>query len=306
MHTLTRALAAAAALALIAAPAYAQRINTGATGAYGQTQLRAGFEPDPFSVSVLGGGAIDSTSVNAECNAGYLPQRASYTLRYTANTAEYPTLYIGAFSDADTTIAVRGPNNQWICNDDANGLNPMVSIDSPRSGRYQIFVGRFGAQNETAQATLYVSETGASGVVGDAGGGASPDWSLEPAYGTLELAAGFMPDPHQIAIAAGGDIDASSVGCVGWVAAAPDYRVNWTAGSTGLPLIFSAQSNADTVLLVNDAEGNWLCNDDTNGVNPAISITTPASGQYDVWVGTYMRGDLQDSTLSISEMSSGE
>jgi len=290
MHTLTRTLAAAAALALIAAPAYAQTINTGATGTYGQTQLRAGFEPDPFTVSVLGGGAIESTSVNADCNAGFLPQRASYTLRYTANTAEFPTLYIGATSDADTTIAVRGPNNQWICNDDSSGLNPMVSIENPRNGRYQIFVGRFGAQNETAQATLFVSEIGGLEQPDGPTGGA-PDWALDPAYGAIELAAGFMPDPHQIAIAAGGGIDASSVGCVGWV---------------GLPLIFSAQSDADTVLLVNDAEGNWLCNDDTNGFNPVISITNPTSGQYDVWVGTYAQGDLQDSTLSVSEVYSGE
>lgn len=305
MHTLTRTLAAAAALALIAAPAYAQSINTGATGTYGQTQLRAGFEPDPFTVSVLGGGAIESTSVHADCNAGYLPQRASYTLRYTANTAEFPALYIGAVSDADTTIAVRTPNGQWICNDDSSGLNPMVTVDNPRNGRYQIFVGRFGAQNETAQATLYVSEIGGPDQPDETSSGA-PDWSLDPAYGTVELAAGFMPDPHQIAIAAGGGIDASVVGCVGWVAAAPDYRVNWTAGSNGLPLIFSAQSDADTVLLVNDAQGNWLCNDDTNGFNPVISIENPPSGQYDVWVGTYAQGDLQDSTLSVSEVGSGE
>lgn len=304
MHTFTRTLAAAAALALIAAPAYAQSINTGATGTYGQTQLRAGFEPDPFTVSVLGGGPIESTSVNAECYAGFLPQRASYTLRYTANVAEFPTLYVGAVSDADTTIAVRTPNGQWVCNDDASGLNPMVAIENPRNGRYQIYVGRFGAANETAQAMMFISEIG--GPDQSAGGEGMPDWSLDPAYGAIDLVAGFEPDPHTVNIAAGGAIDASVVGCVGWIAQAPDYRVNWTAGNSGLPLIFSAQSAADTVLVINDAEGNWLCNDDTNGLNPAISIANPPSGQYDVWVGTYMQGDLQDSVLSVSEIYSGE
>ena len=113
MHKLTRTLAAAAALAFIAAPAYAQSLNTGATGTYGQTQLRAGFEPDPFNVSVLGGGPIDMSEVNESC-VGFVATRASYTLRYTANVAEFPALYIGAISDADTTIAVRTPNNQWV------------------------------------------------------------------------------------------------------------------------------------------------------------------------------------------------
>jgi hypothetical protein len=305
MQKINRTLAAAAALALIAAPAYAQSLNTGATGTYGQIQLRAGFEPDPFTVSVLGGGAIDMSAVNESCN-GFVAQRASYTLRYTSNHAEYPTLYIGAMSDADTTIAVRTPNNQWICNDDAVGLNPMVAIESPRNGRYQIWVGRYGTENESAQANLFISEVGGPEEVPTVGEGGNPDWNLDPAYGAIDLAAGFMPDPHTVEIAAGGGLDASVVGCVGWVAQAPDYRVNWTAGGTGLPLIFSVQSEADTVLLINDAEGNWLCNDDTNGLNPAISIANPPSGQYDVWVGTYAQGDLQDSVLSVSEVYSGE
>lgn len=305
MHKFTRTLAAAAALAFIAAPAYAQSLNTGATGTYGQTQLRAGFEPDPFNVSVLGGGPIDMSEVNDSC-VGFVAMRASYTLRYTANVAEFPALYIGAISDADTTIAVRTPNNQWVCNDDAVGLNPMVAIENPRNGRYQIWVGRYGAENETAQATLFVSEVGGPAEEPTAGGEGGPSWALDPAYGTIELVAGFQPDPHAVEIAAGGGLDASSVGCVGWIAQAPDYRVNWTAGSGQLPLIFSVQSDADTVLVVNDAEGNWLCNDDTNGFNPAISIANPPSGQYDIWVGTYAQGDLQDSVLSVSEVYSGE
>jgi hypothetical protein len=41
-------------------------------------------------------------------------------------------------------------------------------------------------------------------------------------------------------------------------------------------------------------------------LNPAISIANPPSGQYDVWVGTYAQGDLQDSVLSVSEVYSGE
>jgi len=306
MLTLTRTLAAAAALAVIATPAYAQRINTGATGEYGQTQLRAGFEPDPFTVSVLGGGPIDSTTVNAECYAGYLSARASYSVRYTANTAEFPQLFIGATSDADTTIAVRTPNGQWLCNDDTNGLDPMVTIDQPRNGRYQIWVGRFGTASETAQATLFVSEVGGPQQTPDSAG--APDFSLDPAYGAIDLAAGFLPDPHTIGIAAGGSYDASQLGqpgCVGWIASAPDYRVNWAAGAE-TPLIFSVQSDADTTLVINDAQGNWVCNDDTNGLNPEVAFANAPAGQYDVWVGTYMQGDLQDSVLNVSELPTGQ
>lgn len=298
---------AAAALAMLAAPAYAQSLNTSAAGTYGQTQLRAGFEPDPFNVSVLGGGPVDMSGVNDSCN-GFVATRASYTVRYTANTAEFPTLYVGATSDADTTIAVRTPNGQWYCNDDAIGLNPMVAIEQPRSGRYQIWVGRYGTPDENASAQLFVSEVGGpadpyAGPVDD-GGGDAPDYSLDPAYGVINLVAGFEPDPHTVAIDAGGSIDSSVVGCIGWVARAPDYRLNWTAGSGSLPLIISVASDADTTLVVNDAQGNWLCDDDggNEGLNPAITIEGAVSGQYDIWVGTYAQGDLQPSTLHISEL----
>jgi hypothetical protein len=200
---------------------------------------------------------------------------------------------------------VRTPNGEWVCNDDSAGLNPMVSWENPRTGRYQIWVGRFGAQSETAPAMLYISEVGGP----ETSDGEMPDYSLDPAYGGVELTSGFQPDPHTVAISAGGAIDAAVLGqpgCVGYIAQAPDYRVNWTAGSGSLPLIFSVASDADTTLVINDAEGNWLCDDDGGnaGLNPSITITAPAPGQFDVWVGTYSEGELQDSTLNVSELTS--
>jgi hypothetical protein len=291
---------------MIAAPAYAQNLNTGASGTYGSISLRAGFSPDPHSVTVAAGGVVEATRANAECNGGYIAPRPSFSLRYTAG--EYP-LYIGATSDVDTTIVVRTPDGQWLCNDDAESLNPMVNIATPRSGRYQIWVGRFGEQGETAGAMLHISEVGMPGGAGGAVGGETPDFSLEPAYGAIDLVSGFTPDPHEIAISAGGSIDASVLGqpgCVGSIARAPDYRVNWTAGNGELPLIFSVQSDADTTLVINDAQGNWVCDDDggNEGLNPSITFASPASGQYDVWVGTFVSGELQPSTLNVSEVTS--
>lgn len=300
MNVLTRTIAAAALLGLIVTPASAQSFNAGAGGTYGQVQLRSGFEPDPHNVTLNAGGSYDAAQLREECR-GYIATRASFTLRYRAG--DLP-LYIAAVSDADTTLVVRAPNGQWFCDDDSAGnLNPIVSWEHPASGRYQIWVGRFGAQNETAPAVLHISEIGGPE---QQASGEQPDFSLDPAYGAVDLQAGFTPDPHTKEIAAGGTIDASSLGgnCVGWVARAPDYRVNWTAGSGANPLIFSVQSDADTTLVINDAQGNWVCDDDggNEGLNPAISFSNPVSGQYDVWVGTFTQGDLQDSTLSVSEL----
>lgn len=296
--TLGRVLGAVAALALMTVPAEAQSLNSGATGRYGQVQLRSGFTPDPHAVTLNAGGAYDAEQLGGGC-FGYIDTRASFTLRYRAG--ELP-LYIGAVSDADAVIAVRAPDGTWHCDDDSGGnLNPVVSWETPRSGRYQIWVGRFGVQSETAPAVLHISEIGAS----TPPHAETPDYSLDPAYGTVNLTAGFMPDPHSVNIAAGGALDASAISCAGWVASAPDLRLNWTAGSGALPLTFHVTSEADTTLVINDAEGNWVCNDDGDGLNPVVSFEHAPSGQYDIWVGTYAQGNLQDSTLHITEIYSG-
>jgi hypothetical protein len=283
--------AAVAAALCVSLPAQAQ-VNTGQSGAYGQVTLTSGFEPDPHSVTLTAGGDVEASSVDADC-VGMIARRADFTLRY-REAGELP-LIISASSEADATLAIRAPDGQWHCDDDSGGgLNPQVRFEAPRNGRYQIWVGTFS--EEPAPAVLHISEVDQR-----------PDFTLEPAYGAVDLVSGFQPDPHTVAISAGGELDASSMGvpgCIGWVARAPDYRVNWTAGSGALPLVFSVASESDTTLVINDAEGNWVCDDDggNNNLNPAITFANPVSGQYDIWVGTYSEGNLQPSTLNVSEL----
>jgi hypothetical protein len=87
MKALTRTFAAAAVLALMAAPAYAQSLNTSANGTYGQAQLRSPTAPDPYTVTVVAGGPIDSTRANDECNAGFIAARPTSPSQYVAQTA---------------------------------------------------------------------------------------------------------------------------------------------------------------------------------------------------------------------------
>lgn len=282
---------AAAAALCVTLPAQAQ-VNTGQSGAYGQVTLTSGFQPDPHSVTLTAGGDVEASSVSADC-VGMIARRADFTLRY-REAGDLP-LIISASSEGDATLAIRAPDGRWYCDDDSGGgLNPRVRFEAPRNGRYQIWVGTFG--EEPTPAVLSISEVDQR-----------PDFSLNPAYGAIDLVSGFQPDPHTVGIQAGGELDASSMGvagCIGWVARAPDYRVNWTAGSGSLPLVFSVASEADTTLVINDAEGNWVCDDDggNNGLNPAITFANPVSGQYDIWVGTYSEGALQPSTLNVSEL----
>jgi hypothetical protein len=130
------------------------------------------------------------------------------------------------------------------------------------------------------------------------------NYSLNPTYGTVALNGGFTPDPYVVNLQSGGNINAANISssCRGFIADAPDVRLQWRSGS--LPLIISVASGADTTLVVNAPDGSWYCDDDggVNGLNPAIRFNAPQSGQYDIWVGTYGNASLQPAQLNISEL----
>jgi hypothetical protein len=132
---------------------------------------------------------------------------------------------------------------------------------------------------------------------------AAQDTSLAANFGEVTLEAGFVPDPHQVRITAGGTIDASTISgasCVGKISAAPDYKVNYTGG--GFPLVFRSFGASDTTLVINDAQGNWHCDDDSGtGLNAQIVFYDPPSGVYDIWVGTFGE-EIAPSKLTVSEL----
>jgi hypothetical protein len=128
------------------------------------------------------------------------------------------------------------------------------------------------------------------------------DPSLKPTYGTVDLKAGFEPDPYKKNLEAGGSIETKEGGVTAWVEKAPDFRLNYTAGN--FPLTFYVTSKADTTLLINLPDGKWIANDDGpgTGLNPLIKLAKPKSGQYDIWVGMLEKGKTPPATLHITEL----
>jgi hypothetical protein len=126
------------------------------------------------------------------------------------------------------------------------------------------------------------------------------DWNHRPAFGTVNLHAGFTQDPWRRTVRAGGDFH-NRRNCNGWFATAPDYRLQYTASSSWNLSIF-VRASGDTVLLVNDPNGNWHCNDDFNGQNPGLTFAGPRSGQYDIWVGTWNRPRVRNAVIHVSEL----
>ena len=91
------------------------------------------------------------------------------------------------------------------------------------------------------------------------------DYSADPTYGTVNLSSGFPEDPYGVSLSSGGSRDASNLGgnCTGYIANAPDVRLNYDAGN--LPLYIYAGSSADTTLVINAPDGSWYCDDDSRG-----------------------------------------
>ena len=133
---------------------------------------------------------------------------------------------------------------------------------------------------------------------------AQPDWRAEPAFGTAHLQAGFQPDPHAVALQAGGTDrnPISGSGCAGYIRLArPDLDLLYEADRGRLSIYVHADD--DTTLLVNDASGRWHCSDDFEGSNPAIILDNPGSGHYNIWIGTYEPSEAGvDATVYVSEL----
>lgn len=290
------------AILAAASPAYAQ--NMGLPPTSGEVNLSAGFTPDPHTVPIAAGGPTDAAAtLGADGCLGMIADAPDYRLNYAAGT--FP-LFIGAVSDQDVSIIVNLPNGEWACNDDSNGtLNPMLGFEQPQSGQYDIWLGTVSTTDLVAS-ELFITEidpTGGGGGEGGGmgGGGNGFDVSAEPNFGTINLSAGFDPDPNIVEVVSGGDQDLSSLGagCIGTASSAPDVRLNYQAG--GLPLtLMVVGEGADTSLAINGPDGTWICNDDTVDLDPVIQFANPASGQYDIYVGTVGEGN-HPARLGITE-----
>ncbi len=93
-------------------------------------------------------------------------------------------------------------------------------------------------------------------------------------------------------------------GCTGFATSAPDFSVNYTSGAfPTLRFYFIATDSAkDTTMIINTPGGGWVCNDDSPAtLNPMIDFSSPATGRYDVWIGSFTSGTFNSGTLHVTE-----
>lgn len=123
---------------------------------FGRQTLRAGFVPDPHTVSITSGGNLDASQMSlAPGCRGHVTRQPDYIVDY-QNAGSFLRFY--ATSSGDTTLVINDAAGRWHCNDDSHGgLNPTVDITNPPSGRYDVWVGSYRA-NENLRSTLHTTE----------------------------------------------------------------------------------------------------------------------------------------------------
>jgi hypothetical protein len=261
----------------------------------GTITLESGFTPDPWPQVLQLQPDINLEDVGYY---GYVTSPPLIHLSYEAG--DLPLVLTAESPDDDLVMLVYAPDGEWYYNDDFSDLSPGFQFDYPESGTYMIWVG--GYEQTTGNAILNISEVVDSAdeeaILSDTDTG-GPDVGATPNYGDIELSAGFSPDPYTQYAKAGGSYDTSEIGYGGFVSIAPDFDLYYTPGTYSLTI--KAESSEDTILLINTPGGEWLYNDDFDGLNPGITLDTPEDGLYNIWIGSYGSENVI-ATLIITEL----
>jgi hypothetical protein len=125
----------------------------------------------------------------------------------------------------------------------------------------------------------------------------------DPRYGRYELAPAFAPSPFTRDALSGGDIEVKALrlgdNCLGYAASDPDFLIELTSEFNRIT--FLVASADDTTLIINLPNGSWACDDDTNGLNPALVLHDAPAGAYRLWIGSYSAETYDESILYISQ-----
>lgn len=236
------------------------------------------------------GAVMPSDAMSGLPTGGFCP---GYTLLEAPDavvTLPQPEDMISLFaaSQIDLVLAVRAPDGRWFCNDDAEGLNPGVTIESAPAGDYLVYVGGYN-QGMAGNYALYAAMGQPNwGGATDQGSAGALDPLADPAVGRVGFGPEVRIDPRVIFDIQPSQFEARGMGegCVGFITPSmPDLVVQ---AAPALPqLMVYMVSEADGVLLVVGPDGTVHCNDDFDGLNPGVMIPNPAAGDYAVFAGTY-------------------
>lgn len=124
----------------------------------GVHEVRAGFSPDPFPITVRPTGAIalDPMRLGPGCRGFVSAPEPDVIVRYSGTSS---FLRFFARSSSDLALIVHDPRGRFLCNDDVvpgRDRRPMVDVFQPRAGAYEVWIATAEA-GERPDATLFVT-----------------------------------------------------------------------------------------------------------------------------------------------------
>lgn len=276
----------------------------------GTLTLATGFRPDPTTASGVAGGSVDAATKHPGCR-GYIRAQPNHVLRAGSAFGSLRILVNGG--DADTTLLVQKPDGSFACDDDSEGYDPIVRLETT-AGLHRIWVGSYRPEAHSPYVIAF-SESGSTTT--SSIGGPSPGFAKGPKagaldasgrrsnFGTVTLRPGFQPGLHVTpgtsGTAEGSSIDIAEVDsrCRGHVTAIPDHL--FVASEDFESLTIAARSDGDTTLLVRTPDGSILCDDDGGGGrNPRVRARF-GRGTYAIWVGSFSSSSNFGYRLGFSE-----
>jgi hypothetical protein len=117
--------------------------------------IAPGFSPQPMTATGLAGGAQLASTLASGC-LGNIPMSPQHILEVTAPMGNL-TIMVNAHG-ADATLVVRMPDGTFRCNDDTDGLNPVVT-GPVGPGRVEIYVGAYSTDSTSSAYTVGFAES---------------------------------------------------------------------------------------------------------------------------------------------------
>lgn len=131
---------AAALAALFATPVLACP-NYQAPPSFGDIALSAGFMPDPYVRNITAGGRYDLAGcLGFNGWGGSVASAPDFDLYWNGSSAQ---LTFAAEVPADAVLLINGPNGEWYYDDDTYGTNPVIRINNPQPGLYDVWIGAY-------------------------------------------------------------------------------------------------------------------------------------------------------------------
>jgi len=265
----------AASLALVFLSGLATAQSHTLAPASGTLNLDPASGAQRFDISIAMGGDIEANSLGDECR-GDITDAPGMRLHYAAGGEELRFLVT---STTDTSLIIRTPEGEWLCNDDyGSHWDPYIRLTSPPEGQYDVWTGLvspwWGEAVAAESELTIINLTEASDNVMDL-----------PMIGPIALDPGFQPTEFNVRASADGSIRAPAwnIQCGADADDAPTMRLIYGGVGAGLKIAVQRQQ-AELTLLVRTPDRGFVCNDELYS-SVFAEIESAAAGEYEIWVG---------------------